>query len=205
MKKMLLAAVALATLATGAHAATPAYEYTKADLGTDTRPFTLGFAFSLSQATTIEALGYNTANLPDDRTVGLWTIGGTLITSAVVLTSDPVTGHFAYSDIADVLLGPGTYVIAGDYEGGDLPVNLAGVTTMAGYTWLYDLQEFGAGLNFPTVTTGGGYGTNGLAMVNFLATTSGAVPEPATWGMMIGGFALAGAAMRRRKVAVRFA
>ncbi|MBT2185348.1 PEPxxWA-CTERM sorting domain-containing protein [Sphingobium sp. H33] len=31
------------------------------------------------------------------------------------------------------------------------------------------------------------------------------VPEPATWAMMIGGFALAGAAMRRRKVAVRFA
>ena len=34
---------------------------------------------------------------------------------------------------------------------------------------------------------------------------SGAVPEPASWAMMIGGFALAGAAMRRRKAAVRFA
>ncbi len=33
----------------------------------------------------------------------------------------------------------------------------------------------------------------------------GAVPEPATWAMMIGGFALAGAAMRRRKTAVSFA
>ena len=32
-----------------------------------------------------------------------------------------------------------------------------------------------------------------------------AIPEPATWAMMIGGFALAGAAMRRRKVAVSFA
>jgi len=31
------------------------------------------------------------------------------------------------------------------------------------------------------------------------------VPEPATWAMMIGGFALAGAAMRRRRMAVRFA
>ncbi|MBT2186741.1 PEP-CTERM sorting domain-containing protein [Sphingobium sp. H33] len=30
------------------------------------------------------------------------------------------------------------------------------------------------------------------------------VPEPATWAMMIGGFALAGVAMRRRKVAVSF-
>lgn len=34
---------------------------------------------------------------------------------------------------------------------------------------------------------------------------TGAVPEPATWAMMIGGFALAGAAMRRRKTAVSFA
>jgi hypothetical protein len=31
------------------------------------------------------------------------------------------------------------------------------------------------------------------------------VPEPATWAMMIGGFAMAGVAMRRRKTAVRFA
>jgi hypothetical protein len=33
---------------------------------------------------------------------------------------------------------------------------------------------------------------------------SNAVPEPATWAMMIGGFALAGMAMRRRRTAVSF-
>lgn len=32
-----------------------------------------------------------------------------------------------------------------------------------------------------------------------------AVPEPATWALMIGGFALAGAALRRRKATVSFA
>ena len=36
--------------------------------------------------------------------------------------------------------------------------------------------------------------------------TAAAVPEPATWALMIGGFAFAGAAMRRRvRMAVRFA
>jgi hypothetical protein len=44
---------------------------------------------------------------------------------------------------------------------------------------------------------------------NFTVAASGAgapgVPEPATWAMMIGGFALAGAAMRRRATALRFA
>jgi hypothetical protein len=34
---------------------------------------------------------------------------------------------------------------------------------------------------------------------------SGAVPEPAAWGMLIGGFALAGAAMRRRSLKVAYA
>jgi len=34
---------------------------------------------------------------------------------------------------------------------------------------------------------------------------SAAVPEPATWAMMIGGFGLAGAMMRRRRTAIRFA
>jgi len=33
---------------------------------------------------------------------------------------------------------------------------------------------------------------------------SGAVPEPAAWGMLIGGFALAGAAIRRRPVKVAY-
>jgi len=33
----------------------------------------------------------------------------------------------------------------------------------------------------------------------------GAVPEPASWGLMVGGFGLVGGAMRRRKAAVRFA
>jgi hypothetical protein len=38
-----------------------------------------------------------------------------------------------------------------------------------------------------------------------IAPTQGAVPEPATWAMMLGGFALVGAAMRRRPTAVSFA
>jgi len=42
----------------------------------------------------------------------------------------------------------------------------------------------------------------GLSEVRF---NTAAVPEPATWAMMIGGFALAGAAMRRRHAAIRFA
>jgi len=45
----------------------------------------------------------------------------------------------------------------------------------------------------------------GVLTISDFSAPLGSVPEPATWAMMIGGFALAGAAMRRRKVAVRFA
>ena len=37
------------------------------------------------------------------------------------------------------------------------------------------------------------------------ATVAAAVPEPASWAMMLGGFGLIGGAMRRRRVGVRFA
>jgi hypothetical protein len=43
---------------------------------------------------------------------------------------------------------------------------------------------------------GGRY--TGLAEVQFNGTISDAIPEPATWAMMIGGFGLVGAASRRR-------
>lgn len=51
------------------------------------------------------------------------------------------------------------------------------------------------------------YGNNDFAPLTDAILSQGpAVPEPATWAMMIGGFGLAGAAMRRRATpAVRFA
>jgi hypothetical protein len=47
--------------------------------------------------------------------------------------------------------------------------------------------------------------TSGLSFTTITAAAPAAVPEPATWAMMVGGFGLVGAALRRRKVSVRFA
>lgn len=41
--------------------------------------------------------------------------------------------------------------------------------------------------------------------LNSVTPGTGPVPEPATWAMMIGGFALVGASMRRARTTVRFA
>ena len=48
--------------------------------------------------------------------------------------------------------------------------------------------------------TGGASGNTSID--NIVVNGGSAVPEPATWTLMIGGFGLAGAALRRRRVAV---
>jgi hypothetical protein len=53
------------------------------------------------------------------------------------------------------------------------------------------------------VSTLGGRLNTGLD--NISLSPFGAVPEPSSWALMIGGFALAGAAMRRKRASVSFA
>lgn len=50
------------------------------------------------------------------------------------------------------------------------------------------------------------FGDNsGALQIEVLGSTAGAVPEPASWTLMIGGFGLAGGMMRRRATKVAFA
>lgn len=52
----------------------------------------------------------------------------------------------------------------------------------------------------------GGRSAAGLDDVSFTSpSTTSDVPEPASWALMVGGFGLVGAAMRRRRMVVRFA
>ncbi|WEK41727.1 MAG: PEPxxWA-CTERM sorting domain-containing protein [Candidatus Sphingomonas colombiensis] len=65
------------------------------------------------------------------------------------------------------------------------------------------LTSTGTSLNQTTSETEKGY--NRYLTSGSVSAVAGAVPEPATWAMMIAGFGLVGAAMRRRAVKVRFA
>lgn len=64
------------------------------------------------------------------------------------------------------------------------------------------------GTNFPELENGAGenlYSLNAGATFSAVTQADGDVPEPASWALMVAGFGLAGAAMRRRRVAMRFA
>lgn len=88
----------------------------------------------------------------------------------------------------------------------------------AGTYWIGlggDGVEFGEEIDFSTAS-GGYYFGGGDSIINSLNssrtayniydnTLTGAVPEPAAWALMITGFGLAGAAMRRRRTSVKVA
>lgn len=189
------ASLALA-FAANAYAIAPAYEFTGFITATDPNPYSLGFEFSLSGTTSIDALAYFHDGTGSDHQVGLWDTAGHLLASTTIHSTDTLNGHFNYAAITKLTLSAGNYVIGGTYLGGSAPapVNLTGVTTTTGYSWVRDLQLSGTGLSFPTQNSGG-YGQNGIAVVNFSVT---AVPEPETYAMLIAGLALTGAVLRRR-------
>jgi hypothetical protein len=158
----------------------PVVEYSSSQTLADSRPFTLGYKFSTTTTFNIDALAYWVDGLGNNHQVGIWDTAGSLLVSTTVLGStDPIQGHFQYHAISNFSLAPGTYTIGGEFLGNidPFPSQATGVTTLAGYTWVTDEQQFGSGLNFPTLSTGGSYGDNGILAVTF-STGPNVVPEP---------------------------
>ena len=194
-------ALALSFASPAAAQISPAFDYTSSSTLSDGRAYTLGFSFSLSQATTIDGLGYWTGGTLSSHQVGIWSSSGNLLASGTVSAADPLLGNYRYDSISPLLLGAGNYVIGGQFFGGLFPSDLAGVTTAPNFTWTGDRQIQG-GFALPTeayLT----YGNQGIALVNFSIAQTNAVPEPATWAMMLIGFGAIGASLRRRKAALR--
>ena len=63
----------------------------------------------------------------------------------------------------------------------------------------------GTNLTFDRVVLGVNVTGTSANIDNLVVNVAAAVPEPASWAMMVGGFGMLGAAMRRRKVNVSFA
>ena len=72
-------------------------------------------------------------------------------------------------------------------------------------TAFYKFDAGTTGLDKIMLTTANNSISNAILYKTGSATVAPPVPEPATWAMMIGGFGLAGGAMRRRKTNLSFA
>jgi len=194
---------ALASSVSAASAQTPAVTYATTGTLSDSRPFTLGWAFNLSASTTVTQLGVWNGGTLGNYMAGIWTIGGTSVVSTNVLSTDPVLGDYRWGSITPVVLGAGDYVVGAEFREGLFPSFATGVVTIPSLTWIGDRQEFGGGLNFPTYDSGGSYGSNGILWANFATDANTTVPEPSTWALMLVGLAAVGMTSRRRRLAGR--
>ena len=155
-----------------------------------------GWQFTINQPITASALGLwdeDADGLDVTHTVGLWTSGGTLLgTAAVNNASIPVASAFAggrwlFTEIAPIILFPGTYVLGATWgnpiDGADpfivsAPLTTSGVSYDGGRVKT-NLPD--SSLVFPDLGPGAGgfFGPN-LAVP---------VPEPAAF-LLLGGAAL---------------
>lgn len=152
------------------------------------------------------------ATVPAHATNFVFTLTGSA-TATFVLPSSPtpdffLTGTGFYVDGVDGTVNGSPDLLdlyfANDMDGGGFAINSAFISTIGEqlYTNTEDTPTFRVG-DFELTDFGGGAGRYALT----IALAPNAVPEPATWAMMIGGLGLVGGAMRyrRRTTGVAFA
>jgi PEP-CTERM motif len=164
----------------------------------------IGNAF-YSGAFTMVGIGENGPDLNSDPTITAFIMDSTTVTfgSTTVSATNPVA--FFTNTVGNV--GGFVQVLPGFIIENVLGFTNPIFATYDPSTAIGPIPVFNGGFQSPFQTTGGNLiwqGLNNLTFTASLAATP-AVPEPATWGLMIAGFGIAGAALRRKpKVSVSF-
>ncbi len=159
-----------------------------------------------SGAFTMVGIGENGPDLNPDPTITAFAMDSTTVTfgGTTVSATNPVA--FFTNTVGNV--GGFVQVLPGFIVQNILGFQNNVFATYDPSTAIGPIPVFNGGFQSPFQTTGGTLiwqGLNNLTFTAELAAVSGAVPEPATWGLMIAGFGIAGAALRRKpKVSVSF-
>lgn len=189
MKKLVLAVIAGTTALTMSTAASATTLFDQTNIPTS--QIAQSFTFTgLDNQTSLSFAGYNVPSFTrlNNLSVQLNGIGANLLSGNYTFTP-AATGSDAYISDGNLNFGATTEGLYDTYS--TMFASMAG----SSYTLTYNLDTFETPNGLRITTTGG---------------VAGAVPEPATWALMILGMGAVGFAMRRRKnananVTVRFA
>ena len=211
MKNLVFLAAAIAVAgASPALAGDPAIDLTSPGDEYPGGQYTLGFEFSVDGGGSIDALGvYDSGQdgLTAPASIGIWDMQGNLLTSATINAGDgTLEGYFRWVSISPFALTAGTHYVIGAYttdNASSVGTDQGGSANFNPAVTFYDdrFSNFNSAFSFPD--TSEGFPNAGWLGANF--ELAGGVPEPASWAMMVGGFGLMGAVMRRRRTAIRFA
>ena len=173
--------------------------------------------YSLVSAPVGATLALRTANSANGFPIGPW-IGTNTTSSWIGPNSNSVldgpTGAYDYRTTFDLTgLLASSALISGrwatdDQDYSDILIN--GVSTNQTSSGFKNWSNFNIGTGFVAgvntldfiVINGGGPTGLRVEMTGSANASTGAVPEPSTWALLIGGFGLTGVALRRRRTAV---
>jgi hypothetical protein len=191
---MILAAAAALTVATGAQAGvvfTPS-----GGLATDHdpgNPVNLGNVFTPTTTGQATSLGFYTPTnlVGGGETVALYDSAGALLTSVFVSVPVNNPGQYFFASITPVLLTAGQQYTVVNFVGQNAWA--FGSVNSTGAVFNYNAYGYGPSLAYTTNSGGSGPAYFGPNLI------ISAVPEAATWAMMLAGFGIAGVGLRRRK------
>jgi hypothetical protein len=208
MKTLFAAASLAAMLAASPAAAVLVYDTPVTTPGNQSWTGTLGLNFTVNRTISFNTLG--TFDSGKDGITSLIAVtvldmnGNTVAPVALFLgASNPTGAAYVTQRVTKFTLTPGDYQLAAvgynqvdqNYNAGF--VGLPGAITFNSFGGA--LTATGTAYNFDT--SGSLATIADVGLTRYGAGTMGYVPEPATWAMLLGGFAMVGFAMRRRAIA----
>ena len=156
---------------------------------------------------TMVGIGENGPDLNPDPTITAFAMDSTTVTfgGTTVSATNPVA--FFTNTATFVPIGGFVQVLPGFIIQNILGFQNPIFATYDPSTAIGPIPVFNGGFQSPFLTTGGPLVWQGLNNLTFTAELAGtpAVPEPASWAMMVAGFGIAGAALRGKpRVCVSF-
>ena len=201
-----LAAAAIIASAPAAAVTSAAWDFTASGQLNSNNNWSFGSAFTVNSAVKAVGLGiYSGGQTPVGNLVNLYrcdnincTSTGSLIATATIDAGDMFLGNFVFDSVAAVSLATNTgYLVVGTMPlGYNYTWDTTGFATDSRVNYAPNSDRFTVGLAAAFDPNVQGFVTNGWWGPNVLISD---VPEPASWAMLIAGFGLTGAAMRRRR------